>query len=155
MSGVHVRPWPAQLLIVTGLVTSFAVPWLIARALADHRDRQWIASGLSAYEIDEWRENGFNDVSDAIRWRNARFKAPGALLWKEEGWDDANEAVLWHEVDFGAREAKRWREQGFGAPDARIWRDAGFLPQDARRWKDAGVSPSDAAMKRKKGQEPG
>jgi len=132
MSGVPGRPWRSQLVIVAGLVAAFALPWLVARTFAGHRDRQWVASGLSAYEINEWRENGFADPSDAIGWRNARFRAPGALLWKEEGWDDASEAVRWHEADFGAREARRWRALRFDAVDARAWRDAGFLPADAR-----------------------
>ena len=147
--------WRAQLLIVAGLGLAFAMPYLIVNTLAAQRDRQWTASGLSAYEIGEWRENGFSDVGDAIRWRNARFKAPGALLWKEEGWTDADEARRWYEADFGASEAKQWRAQGFAVWEARPWHDEGFLPQDARRWKDAGVNPSGAAMKRKKGEEPG
>lgn len=146
--------WRAQLLIVAGLGLAFATPYLAVSTLGAQRNRQWMKSGLSAYEIDEWRENGFGDVSEAIKWRNARFKAPGALLWKEEGWDAADDARGWSEADFGAREAKRWREQGFVAWEAGPWRDAGFLPQDARRWKNAGASPSAAAMKRKRGEEP-
>jgi hypothetical protein len=147
--------WRAQILIVAGLAMSFAIPYLIVNLLARQREAQWMATGLSVYEMNQWRENGFNDPSDALRWRNARFKAPGALIWKRDGWDDAQEAALWHEADFFTREAKRWRGQGFGAADAWSWREAGFLPEDARRWKDAGTSPSDAATKRKMGREPG
>jgi hypothetical protein len=146
--------WRGQLLIVAGLVAAFAVPYLAAATFAGYRQRQWTQSGLSAYEIDEWRDNGFDDASDAIRWRNARFKAPGALLWTQEGWDDAEEAARWKEADFGSREAKRWRAQGFAAWEAQPWRDAGFLAEDGRRWKDAGVSASEAAVRRKRGDDP-
>lgn len=153
-SSAQLGAWRAQLLIVGGLAFSFALPYWIAVALAAQSDRQWAASGLSRHEVGEWRGNGFADVGDAIRWRNARFKAPGAVLWKEEGWDDAAEARRWHEADFGAREARRWRDEGFVAPDARLWAEAGFLPQDARRWVLAGSRPADAAMKRKRGEQP-
>ncbi len=148
------KAWQAQLLIVAGLALAFAIPYFIASAMAARRDSQWMKSGLSVYEIGEWRENGFADVGEAVRWRTERFKAPGALLWKEEGFDAAA-ARGWNDASFGPREATRWREQGFAAWESAPWRDAGFLPQDARSWKNAGVSPSDAAARRKKGEDPG
>lgn len=149
------RTWHAQLLIVAGLGLTFALPYLTVSALAAQRDRQWARSGLSAYEADEWRDNGFGDANDAIQWRNVRFQAPGAHLWKQEGWNDGAEAAGWRDAGFWAREARRWRDQGFAAWEAQPWDEAGFQPEDARRWKNAEVSPSVAAARRKQGEEPG
>ena len=148
------RAWQAQLLIAAGLVISFAVPYSVVNTLAARRDSQWLRSGLSVDEIREWRENGFGDVDEAIRWRNGRFKPPGARLWKDEGFD-ASAAIGWNDADFYPREARRWRELGFEPWEALPWLNEDFLPQDARRWKDAGVSPTDAAARRKKGEDPG
>jgi hypothetical protein len=144
----------ARLLLMVGVVIGFTTPLASVRLLTAHRDAQWLKSGLSVYEISEWRDHDFSDVDDAIGWRNARFKAPGALIWREEGWSDAAEASRWRDADFSAREAKRWRQQGFEAWDARPWRDAGFLAEDARRWMDSGAGPTDAASRRKRGEDP-
>jgi hypothetical protein len=148
------RTWPAQLVVIAGLVMAFAIPYAGCRVLAARSDERWARSGLSADEIQEWRDHGFDDVQEAIRWRNARFQAPGALLWAEEGWDDAGEAARWKDVDFGSREARRWREQGFAAEQARSWRDADFLPQDARQWSEACVNPPEARARRNRGEDP-
>jgi hypothetical protein len=149
-----IGPFRGRGLLIAGVAFAFAAPYFMVSAVDAYRDAQWTASGLSPYEIGEWREHGFASVADAVSWRNARFKAPGAVLWKEEGWRDADQAAGWRDQDFGAREARRWRDLGFDAWQARPWRDAGFLAEDARPWRDAGVAPAVAAMKRKKGEEP-
>jgi hypothetical protein len=143
-----------QTMIAAALAAAFVIPYGAARLWSESRDTRWLTSGLTVAEINEWRESGFTEPADAIRWRNARFKGPGARLWTEEGWRDAADAARWFEADFGAREATRWRDLGFAAHEARPWREAGFLPADARQWKDAQVEPADAAIRRRNGRDP-
>ena len=147
------RTWQAQALLAVCLGLAFIGPYLFVNVLAAHRDRQWMQSGLSLHEIGEWRDDGFTDVREAVRWRNARFKPPGARLWRNEG-IGPEEALGWREAEFAPREAARWRAQGFAAREAEPWRVEGFLPEDAKGWRAAGVAPADAATKRKRGDRP-
>ncbi len=116
-------------------LAAFAVPYLLVVLISAHRDGEWKGSGLSEYEIDDWRENGFSDAADAIHWRNARFQPAGARIWKDEGWQRAGDAAGWRDAEFGAREARRWR-------------DSGFLPNDARRLSETGLTPGEASARR-------
>ncbi len=144
------RPWKAQGILALCLGLAFLVPYGAVQLYTLAKDRQWQRSGLSPYEISGWRESGFNNVGEAIQWRNGCFKPPGAKLWRDEG--HAPElACRWNDLGFGPREAKRWSEHGFTPEDAAPWRDERFLYQDAKKWRDAGVSAAQAREKRKKG----
>jgi len=59
---------------------AFIGPYLFVNVLGGSPRRQWMQSGLSLHEIGEWRDDGFRDVREAVRWRNARFKPPGPPL---------------------------------------------------------------------------
>jgi len=142
--------WTAQCILVICLILAFAVSYMAAHLFVLAKDRQWERSGLSQYEISRWRENGINDVTEAIRWRNSRFQPPGAKLWKEEGFEP-EAACRWNDQGFWPREAKHWSEHGFGPEEAAPWRDEGFLYQDAKTWRSAGVSAAQAREKRRKG----
>ncbi len=144
------RPWKAQCILALCLILSFGLPYVGVQLFALAKDRQWQRSGLSPYEIANWRDNGFNDVGEAIRWRNGGFRPPAAKLWKEE--DIEPEAACgWRDLGFWPREAKRWVEHGFTPAEAAPWRDGGFLCQDAKKWRSAGVNADQAVEKRKKG----
>jgi hypothetical protein len=143
-------PWKAQCILAVCLVLAFVVPYMAVHLVALTKDRQWQKSGLSPYEISRWRENGFNDVNEAIRWRNSRFQPPGAKLWRDEGMEP-EVACRWKDLRFGPREAKLWSEHGFMPEDAAPWRDEGFIYQNAKKWRNAGVSAVQAREKRKKG----
>jgi len=145
-----IRPRKAQFILAVCLVLAFAVPYTAVQLLVLAKDRQWQKSGLSPYEISKWRENGFNNVDETIRWRNSRFQPPGAKLWKDEGMEP-EVACRWNDLGFWPREAKRWSEHGFTAEDAAPWRNEGFLYQDAKKWRGAGLSAAQAREKRKKG----
>ncbi len=108
----------ARIVFVACAVISFGLPYFVVSAVSAHRDRQWQGSGLSVYEIEEWRENGFTDPIDAIQWRNARFHAPGAHIWRDEGWRDGAEAARWRDAGFGAHEARRLSRSGMTAAEA-------------------------------------
>ena len=144
------RPWKAQGLIILCLGLAFAVPYTVVHLLALAKDRQWQRSGLSPYETTRWRESGFNNIDEVVRWRNNRFQPPGARLWKVED-IEPEFACRWNDLRFGPREAKRWSEHGFTPEDAAPWRDGGFLYQDAKKWRSAGMSAAQAREKRKKG----
>ena len=144
------EPWKAQCILALCLLLAFVLPYAAIRLLGLAKDRQWQRSGLSPYEAGNWRDNGFNDVGEAIRWRNGRFQPPAAKLWKEEG-IGAEAAREWKDLGFWPREAKRWSEHGFTPEEAAPWRDGGFLYQDAKMWRSAGVNAAQAREKRKKG----
>jgi hypothetical protein len=144
------RPWKAQCILALCLVLAFALPYTAVRLFALAKDRQWQRSGLSPYEIGNWRDNGIYGVDEAIRWRNSRFQPPGAKLWRDEG-IEPEAACRWNDRGFGPREAKRWIEHGFTSEEAAPWRDGGFLYQDAKKWRNAGVNAPQALEKRKKG----
>ncbi len=145
-----IAAWKAQAILALCLALSFAVPYVAVQWYSLAKDREWQRSGLSPYETNRWRENGFHKVGEAVRWRNSRFQPPGAKLWKSQGIKPET-ACLWKEFGFGPGEAKRWIEHGFGPADAAPWRDEGFLYQDAKKWRDAGVTAAQAREKRKKG----
>ena len=145
-----IKPWKARCIVAVCLALSFTVPYTVVRLYALAKDRQWQKSGLSPYEVNRWREDGFDNVEEAIRWRNGRFQPPGAKLWKDEG-IEPEAASRWNDLGFGPREAKRWSEHGFTPEEAAPWRDEGFLYQDAKKWRSARVTAAQAREKRKKG----
>lgn len=53
-----IPPWLAKFIVILGLVASYAVPYFAVAVKEVYENRDWLRTGLSGYEIDEWkREN--------------------------------------------------------------------------------------------------
>lgn len=137
----------AKALLFVCLTISFLVPYAAVSMYQSHIDRKWASSGMSGYEISEWRKVGIDDVDEAVRWRNWAFKPGHASIWRSEGFTP-EEAGPWEKGGFHTGDAKIWGKHGFSAIEAKSWRDNGFYYPEAEEWKSKGVTAEEAAARK-------
>jgi hypothetical protein len=143
----------AKAILFACVAASFLIPYALVSALQTYNDRQWSKSGMSRYEIDEWRRVGIRDVDEAVKWRNGAFEPGLASIWKEEGFTP-EEAEPWEKGGFHTGEARIWGSHGFTAHEAKSWKDKDFYYPEAMQWRKEGVTPAEAASRKKKGKRP-
>ena len=69
-----ISPWLAKLIIIFGLASSFSVPYFAVVVKEAYENRDWLKTGLSGYEIDEWKRENIA-MHLAVRWRNEGVSA--------------------------------------------------------------------------------
>lgn len=95
--------------------------------VSERQAQEYQATGLSAMDVERWRNQGFVNPGDIIRWSKSRFNAFEAASWRNAGFD-LDDAIAWAEENFTAVQAQKWVEKGFTLAQALNERAKGLAP---------------------------
>ena len=95
--------------------------------VSEHQAQEYQATGLSAMDVERWRNQGFVDPDDIIRWSRSRFNAFEAASWRNAGFD-LDDAISWAGENFTAVQAEKWVQKGFSLKQALQERAKGLAP---------------------------
>lgn len=137
-------PTFARIIVLACFLASFGAPYAAVSVYERLVEGDWAASGLTRYEIDEFKRVGVSSPEEALRWRAAGFKPPHASLWRDEGFGP-EAAAGFYGGSIHPGEARIWRREGFEPVEAARWKLAGFYYPEALEMKEAGKTPEEAS----------
>jgi hypothetical protein len=100
-----------------------------ALSVDEYEAQKYMKNGLTAMDVERWREQGFIEQGDIIKWSKSQFNAYEAANWHSRGFE-TEDARAWAQENFSALEASQWKQKGFTLTQAVTERAKGLEPEN-------------------------